>query len=320
MIDVDLEALLQEYEQIHVFTHVRPDGDAIGSSLAWGKALEQMGKKVRLFCPDDIPIKYSSFIPDINISSVYSPPENTPTLAFALDCSDLERLDYMKEDVLRLDKLFNIDHHGTNVKFGDYNLVDPSAAATGEIIYRLIEDLQIELTTEMSLYLYIALASDTGSFKYENTTPQTMYIAGKLLEKGVSPSFVSLKIFDEISFSSFSLLRDCLQSLKMDKTGRIAWMSADEGMLARYRVASSELEGYINYAKNIIGVEVGVFFYHTLSGETRVGFRSKNVDVSSVAFSLGGGGHLRAAGCSVAGKPEEVEEMVIQKVSQLISG
>jgi phosphoesterase RecJ-like protein len=318
MTAIDLEILLQKYEQIYIFTHVRPDGDAIGSSLAWGRALEQRGKSVKLFCPDDIPVKYSSFIPDINISRVFSPPGNTPTLAFILDCSDLDRLDYMKEDVLKLDKLFNIDHHGTNVQFGDYNLLDPSAAATGEIIYKLIQDLQIELTEDMSLFLYIALASDTGSFKYENTSPQTMYIAGKLLERGINPSFVSMKIFDEISFSSFSLLRDCLQALKMDKAGKIAWMSADEEMLARYGVDSPELEGYINYAKNIIGVEVGVFFYHTLSGETRIGFRSKNIDVSSVAFSLGGGGHPRASGCSIAGKPEEIEKMVIQKISQLI--
>ncbi len=318
MTDVDLEILLQEYEQIYIFTHVRPDGDAIGSSLAWGRALEQKGKKVRLFCPDDIPLKYSSFIPDINISRTFNPPGNIPTLAFILDCSDLERLDYMKEDVLGLDKLFNIDHHGTNVQYGHYNLLDPSAAATGEIIYKLIEGLQIELTKEMSLFLYIALASDTGSFKYENTSPQTMYIAGKLLEKGVNPAFVSMKIFDEISFASFSLLRDSLQSLKMDESGRVAWMSVDDETLAGYGVGSSELEGYINYAKNISGVEVGVFFHHTLSGETRVGFRSKNVDISSVAFSLGGGGHPRASGCSILGKPGEIEKMVIQKISQLI--
>lgn len=319
MIDVDLEPLLQKYEQIYIFTHIRPDGDAIGSSLAWERALKQRGKSVKLFCPDVIPQKYASFISDGNISNVFVTPEDTPTLAFVLDCSDLDRLDYMKDDLLKLDGVFNIDHHKTNLQFGDYNLVDPSAAATGEIIYRLIQDLKLELTEEMSLFLYIALASDTGSFKYENTSPQTMSIAGKLLEKGVNPSLVSMKIFDEISFSSFLLLRDCLQDLKLDQTGKIAWMSVDEKMLAGYGVKPSELEGYINYAKNISGVEVGAFFYHTIAGETKVGFRSKTVDISSIAFSLGGGGHPRASGCSIAGRPDEIEKMVIQKISTMLA-
>jgi len=318
MTQIDLESLLDKYQQIYILTHIRPDGDAIGSSLAWGRALEQKGKRVTFFCPDVIPPKYA-FIPNINISSVFIPPGNTSTLAFVLDCSDLERLDYMKEDVLKLDEIVNIDHHGTNVGFGDYRLIDPTAAATGEIIYRLIQELQLELTEEMSLFLYIALASDTGSFKYENTSPQTMYIAGKLLEKGVNPSFVSMKIFDEISLPSLALLRDCLQTLKMDQTGKIAWMSVDEKKLTDYGVKPSELEGYINYAKNIRGVEAGVFFHHTLSGETKVGFRSKTVDISSVAFTLGGGGHPRAAGCSLTGRPDEIEKMVIQKVAKLLA-
>ncbi len=319
MTGVDLEFLLQKYEQIYIFSHVRPDGDAIGSSLAWGKALEQRGKKVKLFCPDVIPSKYASFMPEMNISSVFIAPENICTLAFILDCSDMERLDYMKEDVLKLDEIVNIDHHGTNVQFGDYNLIDTSAAATGEIIYRLIQDLQLELTEEMSLFLYIALTSDTGSFKYENTSSQTMYIAGKLLEKGVSPSYVSMKVFDEISLPSFLLLRDCLQTMKVDHAGKIAWLSVEEKMLTEYGVDHFELEGYINYAKNIQGVEAGVFFYHTLNGETKVGFRSKTVDISSVAFFFGGGGHPRAAGCSIEGRPEEIEKMVIEKISELLA-
>lgn len=319
MTGAELEALLQKYEQIYIFSHIRPDGDAIGSSLAWGKALEQRGKKVKLFCPDVIPSKYASFIPEMNISSVFIAPGNICTLAFILDCSDLERLDYMKEDVLQLDEIFNIDHHGTNVRFGDYNLVDTSAAATGEIIYRLIQDLQLELTEEMSLFLYIALTSDTGSFKYENTSSQTMYIAGELLEKGVNPSYVSMKVFDEISLPSFLLLRDCLQNLKMDHTGKIAWMSVEEKLLNEYGVDRFELEGYINYAKNIQGVEAGVFFFHTLKGETKVGFRSKTVDISSVAFFFGGGGHPRAAGCSIEGRPEEIEKMVVEKISEQLA-
>ena len=317
MSDVDWDALLNSYDQFYIFTHIRPDGDAIGSSLAWGKALEQYGKTVKIFCPDLIPLKYT-FLPDINISNVFMPPGKTPTAAFTLDCSDLERLGYMKDDVLQLDRIINIDHHGTNLHFGDNNLVDLTAAATGEIIYKLICDLRLELTEDMGLCLYTAISSDTGSFKYENTTPQTMYIAAKLLEKGINPSFVSMKIFDEISLSSLRLLNDSLHNLKIDKSGKIAWMSIDEKKLEKYGVKPSELEGYINYAKNILGVEVGLFFHHTEIEGTKVGFRSKTVDISAVASSMGGGGHPRAAGCTVMGAPEAIETTVIQKITELL--
>ena len=314
---INWELLWQKYEQFYIFMHIRPDGDTIGSSLAWGKALQQKGKIVKIFCPDFIPYKYT-FLPNMDISRTFLAPGDKPTMAFVIDCSDLNRLDYLKEDVLQLDGIFNIDHHRTNLRFGDYNIVEPTAAATGEIIYRLILELGLELTEEMSLYLYTALASDTGSFKYENTTPQTMSIAAKLLEKGVNPSLVSTKIFDEISFASLLLLRVCLQNIKIDDTGKIAWMSVDESTLKEYGVKPSELEGYINYAKNVRGVEVGVFFHHTQAGETRVAFRSKSVNISTVAFSFGGGGHKRAAGCSLYGKAEEIENDVIQKVADFL--
>ena len=317
MNEIDWELLWQKYEQFYIFMHIRPDGDTIGSSLAWGKALQQKGKIVKVFCPDYIPVKYT-FLPGLDVSRTFLPPGDKPTLAFTVDCSDLNRLGYMKDDVLQLGGIFNIDHHRTNLKFGDYNIVEPTAAATGEIIYKLIRDLGLELTEEMSLYLYTALASDTGSFKYENTTPQTMSIAAKLLEKGVNPSFVSMKIFDEISLASLLLLRVCLQNIKIDVTGKIAWMSVNESDLKHYGVKPSELEGYINYAKNVRDVEVGVFFHHTKDNESRVAFRSKNVDISVVASGMGGGGHQRAAGCTVYGNPKEIEKDVIQRVVDLL--
>lgn len=308
--------LAGDYDNIYIFTHVRPDGDAIGSSLALANALKTGHKTVEVFCPDVIPPRYS-FLPGVNIFQDSFAPKGGKDLTFILDCSDLRRLDYMREKVQQLDRIVNIDHHVTNEKFGDLNLIDASAASTGEIIYRILQN-NYELNYEISLCLYVAVSSDTGSFKYENTTPQTMEIAARLLEKGINPFYVSQKIFDEYPVSTILLLRDALETLQFDETGKIAWMAVDDELLRKHQARSAELDGFVNYVKNIESVEVGIFFHHTDYGETKVGFRSKTVDIASVAHALGGGGHPRAAGCTVKGRPEEVIKKVLQSVSKLI--
>lgn len=315
---LNLPSLLAgDYDNVYIFTHARPDGDAVGSSLALANAIKTGCKNVEAFCPDLIPPRYS-FLPGVDIFQNTFTAKEGKNLAFILDCSDLKRLDSMGEKVVRLDKTVNIDHHITNEKFGDLNLVDASAASTGEIMYRLLEH-DYELDYETSLCLYTAISSDTGSFKYENTTPQTMKIAARLLENGVNPFYVSQKIFDEYPASTVFLLRDALSTLQFDKTGKIAWMAVDDQMLRKHGAEASDLDGFVNYAKNIAGVEVGIFFHHTDNGEIKVGFRSKALDIASVAQSFGGGGHPRAAGCTLRGEPRELIHKVIESAARLLN-
>lgn len=313
MTGLDLRLFLEKYRDIYIFTHLRPDGDAIGSSLALGNTLKHESKNVRLLCSDEIPSKYS-FLPGVEKFQNYFEREEEEGLAIVLDCSDLKRLGDLKDGLKELNNVINIDHHVTNEKFGDVNIIDSSAASTGEIIYKLLQTNSLELNSEISLCLYVAISSDTGSFKYENTTPQTMKIAGKLLEKGVNPSYVSQKIFDEYPLSTISILKDSLSTLQFDETGKIAWMQLTERALREQGANPDQLDGFVNYAKNIIGVEVGVFFYHTDNGETKTGLRSKSVDVAAMAYKLGGGGHPRAAGCSISGKPGDVVKKVLQTI------
>ncbi|HAP32462.1 MAG TPA: bifunctional oligoribonuclease/PAP phosphatase NrnA [Firmicutes bacterium] len=315
----EISELLHAHENVYILTHILPDGDAIGSALAWGTALRHHGKKVRIFCPGVVPRKYA-FLPGV-VAIENQFPANLPLgLVFVLDCGDLERLDYMKERVQSGLTIVNIDHHATNNYFGDYNIVDKSAAATGEMIYQLIQENNLLLSKEISLCLYVAIASDTGSFKYANTTPRVLKIASLLLENGVDPSLVSQKIFDEYPLSTVFLLRDTLNTLQLDQSLRIAWMSLHEDLLESYGAKEEELEGFVNYGKNINGVEVGIFFYHTRNGETKVGFRSKAVvDVGAVAASFGGGGHPRAAGCTIGGWENNVAmDKVIQAVREAL--
>ena len=149
----------------------------------------------------------------------------------------------MKEKMNKFDLVVNIDHHKTNEQFGNVNLVDPTAASTGELIFLLLRDNNFDLNYEISLNLYVAISSDTGSFKFENTTPQTMKIAGSLLEKGVNPAFVSQKLFDEYPLSTSLLLRDSLKTLRLNRSGEIAWMSVHEEMLKKSGSKPEELDG-----------------------------------------------------------------------------
>lgn len=313
MTGLNLRLLLDKYNSIYIFTHLRPDGDAIGSSLALGNALSHESKKVRLFCSDAIPSKYS-FLPGVEVFQDYFEREEEDGLGIVLDCSDLKRLAHFKDDLKQLNKVINIDHHITNEKFGDVNIIDSSAASTGEIIYKLLQTNNLEINKEISLCLYVAISSDTGSFKYENTTPKTMEIAGKLLENGVNPAYVSQIIFDEYPLSTISILSYSLSTMQLDETGRIAWMQLTDKVVREYGAKPDQLDGFVNYAKNIIGVEVGVFFYHTEDGETKTGFRSKNFDVAAMAHKFGGGGHVRAAGCSISGKPDDVVKKVLEAI------
>lgn len=314
----ELSALISKHEHIYILTHTLPDGDAIGSTLAWGMALRQHGKKVRMFCPGVLPRKYA-FLPGAAEIEHDYPAEPPPGINFVLDCGDLERLSYMRHKVEGGGEIVNIDHHATNLYFGNYNLVDISAAATGEIIYLLIREQGFTLDREIGTCLYAAISSDTGSFKYGNTTSRTLQITASLLDLGVDSSMVSQKLFDEYPHSTIHLLRDALTTLQLDETASVAWMNLHEDILDLYNAKAEEMEGFVNYAKNILSVEVGIFFYHTRRGETKVGFRSKNVDVGAIARLLGGGGHPRAAGCTIKEPNNKIAmEIVIEAVKKAV--
>lgn len=308
-----LKPFLETFSKFDIFTHVRPDGDAIGSSLALQAALIGAGKQARVFCPDVIPAKYS-FLPGAgSICDDYSPGDVENTLAITLDCSDMNRLSYMKEDAREYKQLLNIDHHVTNEEFGNYNFIDTSAAATAEMIYCLLKEDSFQLTEEISLCLYVGLTTDTGSFKYENTTSKTLQVAGELLANGVNP-IVGYRVIDEYPLSTLLLLRDALSTLKLNQEKTVAWMQVTEEMVRRNGALPEELDGFVNYLRNIQSVDVAVLFYHKEDDETKVGFRSKKTDVASIARYFAGGGHPRAAGCSLTGNAEEICQTVLSKI------
>lgn len=303
--------LLREGGPFNLISHIQPDGDSIGSLLALGEALAHAGQDVRLFTPAAVPGKYTFLQGSENISA--DPAHwNREAAAVVLDCSDLERTGYFKEEILRAGLVINIDHHVTNQSFGAVNLVDPAAAATGEIIFHLLREMKQELTCSMAESLYVAISTDTGSFKYDNTTAETHRTIAALLESHkLNPGALSQRIFDEHPLSYYLVLKKVLGTLEMYAGKRIALITASREMLEQCGSSVDELDGMINYARNIAGVELGIMFFIDRDAEVKVGFRSKSVDVSAVAGKLGGGGHPRAAGCRLKGEYGAVKEQVL---------
>ncbi len=312
----EIAAELKRGGAILLTAHIMPDGDSIGSLLGLGLALRDAGYDVTMHSPDGVPERYS-FLAGSGEVVAGDIPDGDFRLAVVLDCSDHLRIKTVWPRLKNMD-IINIDHHPTNRFFGRLNHVDITAAATGEIIWLLLAAMGIAPRKEVAEALYVALATDTGSFKYENTTPRCHRVAAALIEAGARPQEIAPLVFDLRSREAASILRIALSTLCFSADGRIAWMMLTEKDMKDSGARDEHLEGIVNYAKNIEGVEVGLLFRAKADGTVKVGFRSTCIDVAAVAQAFGGGGHPRAAGCSLETSPKEAVRAVLAALAEKI--
>lgn len=301
--------------------HVMPDGDSIGSTLALGLMLEQLGSEVTMVSQDPVPANYQ-FLPGVERIHIGVVPDLAFDYLVMLDLSAAERVGEAVSPLLSRSgiRVINIDHHASATPFADYNHIDPQAAAVGEIIFDLAEPLGVELTPEVSECLYTAVITDTGSFRYENTTSGTHRRVARLIETGTQVGVVNTYIYDEKPLPAIKLLKRVLDTLVVSDCGRIAWLKLTTAMEEECAAGDVNTEGFINYARIIQGVEVGILFTELANDQLKISFRSKRMlDVSLVASAFGGGGHPRAAGCSVSGRLDEVEPMVLGFVKKVVA-
>lgn len=302
-----------------VLLHIRPDGDSIGSSLALGLALRRLGKSVHLMRADDIPSNMS-FLPGVDGFRHFSEVTEDIDTAVFLDCGDIDRIGPAKAVLKPGVRIVNIDHHPSNRRFGDVNYIEPRAAAAGEIVHDLIKDLGVDIDFAIASALYVAVITDTGSFRYENTSAKTHEIAAGMLRAGVRPSEVARAVWEDRSLSSMRLLEAALRNLSVSEDGRLAWTVLSREDFERAGADSSESEGIVNYPRTLRGVEVAVLFLEEASGEVKVSLRSNRaVDVSRIAADLGGGGHARAAGCTLSMPLAEARELVLARAREMLS-
>jgi phosphoesterase RecJ-like protein len=312
----ELIRLFETKDRFIATCHVNPDGDAIGSLLAIGSVLKRLGKQVELVCAEGVPSVYL-FLEGSESIKEKRDPSITPEVLISVDCAEKERcvIDPEIWDIPGL-TVINIDHHITNTGFGNLNLIDSQAAATGEVLYRLFDDARIPLNRGIAVALYTAVATDTGFFRYSNTSAFTLELTARLVkEHGIEPSKVAEQVHEQKSFNSVRLLGEVLCTLKVGIGGKVAWMVLDQSMLRKFKVENEETESFVNYARSIEGVEIGILFKELRANEIKLSWRSSvAVDVSKLAAYFGGGGHARAAGCTINGPVDQVVKDVLKYV------
>lgn len=298
--------VLRQGEKFLVCSHSRPDGDAVGSMLAMGMLLEQMGKRADLVTADRIPNIYRE-LPGADSIQCTTRVHGLYDAAILLECDGLER---SRLRGLEAYFLINIDHHATGQAFAHLNWIDRDAASVGELVYRLVKAAGARVTPEMATCLYTTVLTDTGGFCYGATRAATFALAEELTNAGANPIRIAQDVYFSTATSKLLLLGAALTNLKRE--GRLAWLWVTHEDMVRTCAAEEDCEGIVNYAVSIAGVEAAVFLRELPEGRIRASLRSKGrVDVAAIAAGLGGGGHENAAGVSLDGPlPRALEEIL----------
>ncbi|CAN5550039.1 bifunctional oligoribonuclease/PAP phosphatase NrnA [soil metagenome] len=314
----EIAAILRAQQRIVVLSHVRPDGDAFGSQLALALSLRELGKEVTLWNEDGMLEKYS-FMPGSEL--LQRPPAEPQTfdLGVALDTAIQSRLGTAFE-AARAPRWINIDHHPTNPRYGDFVYIDPTAPATGEILFEFLAAENLPINRDIAENLFVAISTDTGSFQYPNTTARTFEIGAKLLQHGVELGRVSQLLYETYPRRRVELLRELLGTMRFAGGGRVASFSLSMAVAKSLGVLPEDNEGLIDHLRAIEGVIVAVFFEELPEGKVRVSMRSKSeaADVAAICQQFGGGGHNLAAGARVRGSLEEVEQRVMKAICDVI--
>ncbi len=292
-----VERLLSAH-RIVVSSHINPEGDAIGSALALAMALKAKGKRVEVISHEGVPRRYA-FLPDAE--TVRSAPSFTPDLLVLVDCAELARADLPES--LRQTSLpvTVIDHHPKTVdrsRKGWVVWIEPTAAATAEMIAALTAKLGVPMTKELATCLYAALISDTGVFHFRNTTPRTLRLAASLLEHGIDPQELAYRIMEARSFAATHLLARMLQKAHFEPETGLCWSVLTAKDFAQTGTTDEDTENFINFLRAVEGTKVAVLFREAAKNYVKVSLRAiDSVDVAAVARQFGGGGHPAAAGC-----------------------
>ncbi len=307
--------LIESKRRFAITSHVRPDGDSLGSSLGLYWLLRALDKEPEVIMRDPVPLAYQK-LPGAELVRVTPRVDLPYDAVFVIECSDVDR-----PGLIDLEKQFvvNIDHHSTTALFGTINWIDSTASAVGEMIYNLCKAIGVRVTREIAECVYTALVTDTGSFHYSNTTERTFKVASELVRAGVKPAKVSQAVFGNYPWSKIELTSSVLATVRRDASGRVAWLRQTQEMQERAGASDEDGDGLVNYPLSCGEVEAVAFFKENKPGEYRVSLRSKcDVNVARIAEQFGGGGHRNAAGCTFCGTVEEAEQAIVAPLIEAV--
>jgi phosphoesterase RecJ-like protein len=308
--------LIENKQKFAITTHIRPDGDGVGSSLGLCWLLRSLGKSAEVIVSDKIPPSYRS-LPGADEIREVSSVDRKYDAVFVIECSDVKR-----PGIEGLDEQFtvNIDHHSTSEHFGTINWIDSTASAVGEMIYNLCKAIGGKVTPEIAECVYMALVTDTGSFHFPNTTERTLKVASELVKAGARPSSISEAVYNNYPWSRIELMRQVLGTVKRDESGHVAMMRQTLAMKQASAAVEGDNNGFVNIPLSAREILAVVYMREVGPGEYRVSLRSKgNINVAQVAEIFGGGGHKNAAGCCIVGDWDEKEREIVAAVVKAVN-
>ncbi len=313
---VRIAEILSRCSRILISAHKSPDGDTLGSQLALLQALEKLNKNVTAHNLDPVPAIYQ-FLPYAERIKSGLPVPGRYDAYIVVD-ADPPRTGLFDKQY-PADILINIDHHITNPREWPLTWLDPDASACGEMIYKLIQELGVAIDRNIALCLYTAIFTDTGSFRYSNTKPESMKIAAEMLEAGADPWLVTENVYESFAYRRLKLLGAVLADMERSEDGRVAWVVVTHELYHRTETTAEDTDSFINFVRSVKGVEVAVLIRQTGEFQYKLSLRSKGrIDLSGLAQSFGGGGHKNAAGGVMSGTLEEVKKMILNSLELAI--
>lgn len=313
----EIKSILEGANTIAIAGHTNPDGDAIGACLALGLSLQKIGKTPVILL-ENYAAKYDVIPGKEMILEETAYDSLSPDVFVALDCGDQERLGKAASVFERAGISMNLDHHPSNRHFGMYHYVDDKASSTSEIIYRLL-DCGLPLEKDIASGLYAGLIYDTGGFRHTSTGVETMRIAGDLLSYGIPFNDIYFRFFDSRSFSELKIMGRALTNAQSYFDGKVVCSTITTQEIADCKGTNQELDSVINYLNGVEGTAVVCFLYEKGEQEVKASFRGKEgYDVCALSLQFGGGGHIKAAGCTINQSIEKAKELVLQKIEKML--
>ena len=309
---------IQKNKTFLLAAHVNPDPDAIGSELALMYYLKSIGKKVIVLHEEKIAERFS-FLPGYRSARVVPASKKVNyDVAIVLDCGDLNRIGPVKDVLVEGKPLINIDHHVTNTRFGTINYVDSKASATAEILFDLFQAAKAKLTKNMALNLYAGIMTDTGSFRFENTTAQTHQIVGELLKQGVSPTKVYSQIYETVPLGDLQNFTKLVSGFKTVKS-KVVYVELTKKIMNKFSPQFDLRDAIFKFLRSAQGVEVFVIFTEIKKDVTRINFRSAGkVDVAQIASLFKGGGHKNASGGQIKKSMKVAKQLVLKEIGAVL--
>ena len=312
-----LYSRIQQCSTIAVTSHFRPDGDAIGSTLALGLALQGLGKKVYMWNEDGVPARYA-FLGGAEL--IQPLPDAVPAdveMLICVDTGDWKRLGDRTQQLLAdFPLIVNIDNHGTNTRYGHLHVIEPETAACAYVLFNMLKAWGVELTKPVADALYVGISTDTGSFQYGSTTPEVMHAAGELLAAGVDVADVNRRVYQEVPNTSLLMQREVLNHMVVESAGQLAHYSMPAGRKAELGVTLEDTKDLVDVVRVLQGVRVAVIFEDLEDGRIRMSLRSKDpaISVAAIAAQFGGGGHAMASGIRMRGELSACRELVLNAI------